>query len=52
MLLHNDSEATKLEREWLGPYTAVRKISETNYEISYNTHKYTVHANRLKPYYQ
>ena len=49
VLLLNDSKATQLEREWLGPYTVVRRISETNHEISYNTHKYIVYANRLKP---
>ena len=37
ILLHNDSKATKLEREWLGPYTVIKRINEVNYELLYDT---------------
>ena len=30
VLLHNDSKTSKLEKEWLGPYTVSRRIGESN----------------------
>lgn len=52
VLLHNDSKETKLESEWLGPYTICKRVRSSDYEILYNNQHYTVHANRLKPFYQ
>ena len=52
VLLHNDTKGNKLEREWLGPYTVIKRTNEVDYERIHNGHVYTVHANRLKSYYE
>ena len=51
MLLPNDSKKSKMETEWLVPYTICKHVRPSDYEI-YNNKHYTVHVNRLKLYYQ
>lgn len=41
----------KLEQQWLGPYTVMRKIDDLNYEIKMGRKTHIVHGNRLKTYY-
>ena len=52
VLLHNNSKTSKLEKEWLVPYTVIRRIGESNYEILCEKANYIVHANRLKTSHQ
>lgn len=55
VLLYNESvrrgRSKKLEQQWVGPYTVLEKISPVNYIIKMGNKRYTVHANRLKHFY-
>ena len=41
----------KLSSLWIGPYTIIKKLSDVNYSIQKGKHKQTIHANRLKHFY-
>ena len=52
VLIHNEMKQNKLDSEWIGPGTVMRRSSETNFQILFVNKYYIIHANRLKPYYQ
>ena len=52
VLIHNETNQNKLDSEWIGPGTVMRRNSETNFQILFENKYYVIHANRLKPYYQ
>ena len=41
----------KLSSLWIGPYTIIKKLSDVNYNIQKGKNKQTIHANRLKHFY-
>lgn len=55
VLLYDESvrrgRSKKLTSLWIGPYKIIKKNSDVNYTIQKAKNKQTVHANRLKFYY-